>query len=336
MAQSSDSKAATGEDPCLLALGGWDDAEHSRECSMKGCVRCKWLKYKDTWKKQVPWLDASVNPATGTWGLGCRVCELAHKQTPQLMERFLTVRHHFARFQVAGGDIRLQRFQKHGKCPAHQAADRLANSKTPTQVNEEQEDLEGEAPSHCDWKALVENTAPGSVTADIPAVGKRKKVSMMRWCLAEAIRKEDREFLARAECISLQQDVRGTRFLVRFRTVDNELAVRTGVFQLTKLVASPDLSGAVALRQATMASLLHFCSERLPPSYASRKPVVQEQKPDFDLAKSLVHTVEAIAADAAADEQLAIQEMANISGNNLTALTGVYAQSFKNLKARLS
>eukprot|EP00435_Cladocopium_sp_Y103_P076049 s9_g74.t1 len=187
------------------------------------------------------------------------------------MERFLTVRHHFARFQVAGGDIRLQRFQKHGKCPAHQAADRLANSKTPTQVNEEQEDLESrktwkEKP--CDWKALVENIAPGSVTADIPAVGKRKKVSMTRWCLAEAIRKEDREFLARAECISLQQDVRGTRFLVRFRAVDNELAVRTGVFQLTKLVASPDLSGAVALRQATMASLLHFCSERLPPSYA--------------------------------------------------------------------
>lgn len=177
---------------------------------------------------------------------------------------------------------------------------------------------------------------PGSVTADIPAVGKRKKVAMMRWCLAEAIRKQDREFLARAECVSLQQDVRGTRFLVRFRAIDNDLAVRTGVFQLTKLVASPDLPGAVALRQATMASLLHFCSERLPPSYASRQATEQQQqKPDFDLAGSLVQKVEAIAADAAADEQLALQEMANISGDNMTALTGVYAQSFKNLKARL-
>ena len=158
---------------------------------------------------------------------------------------------------------------------------------------------------------------------------------MMRWCLAEAIRIQDQKFIAEAECVSLQQDVRGTRFLLRYRAVDSSLKMRSGTVHLRKFIIRPDLPGSTAVREATMKSIMHFTSARLPPRYLKNQKAESEiPKPDLHLAKRLVERVEVIAADAAADEQLALAEMANIAGTgDMAQLEGVYAQSFPNLKA---
>ncbi|CAK0866746.1 unnamed protein product, partial [Prorocentrum cordatum] len=57
----------------------------------------------------------------------------------------------------------------------------------------------------------------GRAAAGVPTVGKRKKVRVMGFCLAEAVRTEHRRFLANAESITIMQDCRGHRLLMRFK-----------------------------------------------------------------------------------------------------------------------
>lgn len=44
----------------------------------------------------------------------------------------------------------------------------------------------------------------------------RLQVKRIQWCLAEAMRERDREFLRFASCGIIHQDAREPRFLVRF------------------------------------------------------------------------------------------------------------------------
>ena len=107
-------KSENNDDPVLLAIGGCDD--------MKRCARCIWNSHKDRWKEKCPWLDARVNATTHKWGLGCKTCSNAYETAPDRMRVFHASKHHFARFEVCGGDLRLQRFAKHASSPAHEYA----------------------------------------------------------------------------------------------------------------------------------------------------------------------------------------------------------------------
>jgi len=77
-----------------------------------------------------------------------------------------------------------------------------------------------------------------------------RKGNTMAWCLFEALRDDERKFLATASCMSLAQDSRAGRLLTRWVACggsDRELVVRSGVLQLHRGQAV----GAVALQLAT-------------------------------------------------------------------------------------
>ena len=93
-------------------VGGYDDAAHLKFCSsgVQKCARCKWATYKTQWQKDLPWIDSKVDMETGQWGIGCRLCHDSQQVSPEVMSKFPVSRHHFARFEVSSGEIRMARF----------------------------------------------------------------------------------------------------------------------------------------------------------------------------------------------------------------------------------
>ena len=310
-----------------LALGGCDDSAHQKACSVTGeCARCKWAQHKDRWQEELPWLDAKINLENQTWGIGCKLCSEAQRLSPETMAKFPVSRHHFARYDVSTGDIRVGRFRKHAASPAHRTAESLASGRVALA------DIEGFCPTQAEWVSVLSHSKPNDCPADLTDVGNRKKVHMMRWCLSEAIRQSQRSFIEDALCLSLQQDARGRRFLVRFRAVDSNLKVCAGTLQLTKVQYSPDTPGAQNIRKMTLLALESFCTPLAAPAYGGRVASTKVEC-DYSLLKRLTERVECIAADAAADEQLALRDMAAISGPSVTPLEDVMSQAFPNLKA---
>ena len=247
---------------CDFKVGGYEDAAHLKSCSLgvQKCARCKWATYKVKWQKDLPWLDAKMNLDSGLWGIGCRLCHDAQQVAPEVMSKFPVSRHHFARYEVSTGEIRVTRFRKHAESPAHRTAESMAGGKEPAL-----DDVGGFTPSTAEWKSVINHTKPSNLQADVSDVANRKKAHMMRWCLAEAHREHQREAVKNALCLSLSQDQRGRRFLVRFRAVDANLQVCDGTLQLVKVVTSPDVPGAQGIRQMTLKALKNFCTPSSPP-----------------------------------------------------------------------
>jgi hypothetical protein len=84
----------------------------------------------------------------------------------------------------------------------------------------------------------------------------------------------------------------------------------------------------------TLKALEIFCRPSTPPSYSGlTSEGKQEKETDYALLRHLTQKVECMAADAAADEQLALRDLAGISGPNVVELQEVMSQAFPNLKA---
>ena len=126
------------------------------------CARCKWARYKDKWQKDLPWLDARMDMETTSWGIGCRLCKDAQQVSPEAMSKFPVSRHHFARYQVQSGEIRLTRFRKHADSPAHRTAESMVGGKAPAM-----DDGGGFAPLSAEWKSVLQNSKPGCCVADV-------------------------------------------------------------------------------------------------------------------------------------------------------------------------
>ena len=145
------------------SLGGYDDDAHVKACSAGAkCARCTWVKYKPVWQKELAWLDAKMNMESGSWGLGCRLCHDAQEVSPEAMSKFPVSRHHFARYEVNSGDIRVARFRKHAASPAHRTAESMAGGKAPAL-----EEIGGFSPTMSEWKSVISHSKPGHCQADV-------------------------------------------------------------------------------------------------------------------------------------------------------------------------
>ena len=161
-------------------------------------------------------------------------------------------------------------------------------------------------------------------------VGKKKKVRQMIWCIAEARRLEHMKCLKKAVCVSISEDKRGTRFLLRYKACDQQLNVTKGVVALLHLVGSPDLNGADSLRSATLKGLQHACTRISPPFRTEPDP-----QTDTDMYQDLLKKVESFAADGAGDEHLAARELGShlgMCGENVRPLQDHLAQFLPGLK----
>ena len=321
-------------DPALTAgLGGFDDAAHKRHCSLKHCPRCKFICNRERWLKLCPWLDTKFDFETRLWGVGCKVCNQLLEQKPEVMQRFSQHRHHFAQYAVRDKNLSMDRFKKHQESPAHRTAAQMGSDPS---AGIGLEDGDGNVPTSAEWLAVLKHTEPSRLTLDVSCAGEKKKCAMMRYCLAEGHRAKQREFLAGALCISLQQDARGNRFLHRFKATNEKLEVMEGVIHLQKQVGTVDLPGAVGIRQASVKALEAFCTTGSPPSYGGLLPGAGQAATFHESSfRSIVPRIEAMAADAAADEQLALREMASIGGPSPVELKDTLIQTLPSLKAGL-
>lgn len=129
----------------------------------------------------------------------------------------------------------------------------------------------------------------------------------MAWCIAEAARDADRAFLRNAYTMSLMQDGRKSRLLVRFKGCDASLRTRQGILGQAKLGNMQ----AHDIREATLKCLTTFCTRRhgAPARNAAAPPAMLDER----LLARLTQIIECFTADAASDEQLAGEMLRNIN-----------------------
>ncbi|CAK0823904.1 unnamed protein product, partial [Prorocentrum cordatum] len=156
------------------------------------------------------------------------------------------------------------------------------------------------APSVGAFQAVLAHFQEGKArsSAGVQDVGKRKKVRVMGFCLAEAVRMSQREFIAGARSLTIMQDSRKHKLLMRFKAANDDLDVREGVLGHIQLKQG---AGADDLMKASMRIITNFCTPLLG-APRNRAPRV---KVDQALLKAVLHKIERYAADAAPDEQLA-------------------------------
>ena len=123
------------------------------------------------------------------------------------------------------------------------------------------------------------------------------KLSYLVKCIAEAMWAKDRSFVAEAKCMGLLRDERHGRLLVRYRAVDADLNLRTGIFGQVR--SKP---GAVGICNSTVHMVEHFCTAR--PTHRLKKSC-ESGVIDRDLMDHIAKITEAITTDSAEDELLA-------------------------------
>jgi hypothetical protein len=261
---------------------------------MTKSTRERWVSFGSTWKRR--FLISKARPDLGSWikaksqpfRLGCLVCKAAGVQSP------------FAHFEIGTIDydkrqtlVQSESFAKHSSTKAHKrAVCRLLGMPVEPVVN---------APCTSHFANVLEavRTRRASSSSGVEGVGKRHKVRRMGFCLAEAARHLDRQFLSTSCSIALMQDSRKGNLLVRFKACDAHLDTRRGILGQIKMVNL----GARDIRDATLTILKKFCTPGdgapfLRPS--APKPALDEK-----LIGHMVDKIEHFAADAASDEQLA-------------------------------
>ena len=257
-----------------------------------------WAKLGSRWQSQ--FLIVSADPGSGSWlsfcpltGVGCTVCHAAARTCE------------WGRFEVQATDhtpLHMSRLKRHAGSKSHLAAldARLQTDVVHSGLG---------SPSVAHFRQVLEDTLnkSGAVLNGIPGIGARQKVRRMQWCLAEARRRFNQAFWLRCGSMTIAQDKRATRLLIRWRAATPELEMRSGVFGLLREVpdAFAGLLGADATLASTTYAILRACSATEPP-YISPAPEVVV---DDAVHEHLRNIVEVFSADAATDEQLVGREL---------------------------
>eukprot|EP00959_Pyramimonas_sp_CCMP1952_P461847 9482273-Pyramimonas_sp.AAC.1 len=186
-------------------------------------------------------------------------------------------------------------------------------------------------PPRSDWVAVMGATLKGNATSvdGLPGRFGGKKMRRMQFCLADAKRDITKQHLKEASTITLSQDMRKTRFLLRYKLALPDLSVHSGILDLRREVPNGVIIGADLLRRATLKGLEQACTPKQAPEASSVEPEL-----DRSLLDVIVPKIEMISADAAADEQLAGRELGGaLAGKSITEIRDAVVKSLPSLKA---
>ena len=155
------------------------------------------------------------------------------------------------------------------------------------------------APSALHFRTLWDAAERGPVTAGLSGIACSKKCKRMEFCLSEAIKRKDQEFLKDAGSMVLHRDATDGTLLARFQACDSALNIRSGVVGIAKHFGS----SAIDISRATGKMYDDFATSLLgaPPRQGQAIVDIQE---DRGLAEHLKHITHIINIDAAADEVL--------------------------------
>ena len=267
--------------------------------------RRKWLphlkvikKSKKEWVRTLPqspektlllrktWLGFRYNK--GVWTAGCEICSHCRDKEARAFRTFgvttLTIanlkRHHLSSFhnnnvqRLMGRSIAL-------KAPPESQFLRV-------------------------WDELSKGVAPHSVDVDNM---KADKVYRMVFCLSEALYSMDREFAKNAVGGSIRRDESDGRLLLYFSLVGKDLQCRSGMLGVRKGFGT----SASAITAATWDLVQRFAT----PCFAVSKFLLPKHEPvcqqapslDQSLCEHFANVQRQMVIDAAADEQLSVQQM---------------------------
>ena len=307
--------------------------KHARGCQVRlkgGCDVCSLARRGPRWmaKSKVDravfphsWLEASLAPgATPIWGIGCRICRLTYNSNGENDNGGS-----WAQLGVRGTCVQKSAIVTHAKSRRHRRArSAFLLAIAGSDANAVQQAALA-APSLEDFRVLLCRLRESHGRLS-------RKQSTMVWCLFEALRDSEREFLKTASCMSLAQDARAGRLLTRWVACgnsDRELVVRSGVLQLHRGQAA----GAMALQLTTRKGLRGFATSRR--TGGAIFPVRVPPKLDRQLWAHMAAITEVFVADGASDEQLAgelLRPMASGLGGDANHVDHPLVRPLPNLK----
>ena len=214
-------------------------AVHFRAHRCKTCDKCTYAVNRAQWELvasspgHVTWLKPQPVEAKDWW-LGCGPCEDHKAANPALQARLLRLR---------GQSLHLGNICQHGgsKLHCHVCAATLLDDAV--------------SPPVADFDGALLNVALGDHRSSV--ISSRKSATL-GWCLAEAIRDADRDFLRSAETIAVMLDERNGRLLVKYQGCDAHLTMRFGVLALLRHAGKTAPQIAAAVHQA----IRSVCTQR--------------------------------------------------------------------------
>ena len=116
----------------------------------------------------------------------------------------------------------------------------------------------------------------------------------MFWCLAEAIRDEQRRFVRKCSVLAVKQDARKHYQLSRFSGSTKSLETMTGMLWVQRTA-----SNAPGIVKAVLESIVNFCTPRIGAPYA---PATHNAKTDAELVSIITSHTEITTSDKASVE----------------------------------
>lgn len=147
--------------------------------------------------------------------------------------------------------LQLGHLKRHQDSEAHRLAVKHLSSKQGAKLAF---DLRG-APPVSEFKLVWQAAKDGTSTQRVASVGTQKKITRMRWCLAEGCRIVWRAFLKGAQTIAFHQDKRKSKLGTRFTAADASLRRMGGLLGLQTCHG-----GAKELVDATVEMITTFCT----------------------------------------------------------------------------
>ena len=193
----------------------------------------RWTKSRDRWQssfKLCPhsdlgsWLFAKWAGGEVT-GLGCKACHLVGPSSSAAATASWTIR-----------DCEKQLFQRHARCMGHlRAVAALGLCDECSEAAERADDVR-RAPSKQEfievWDSRRRNDGPG--------VTKSRKPQQLEFCLAEAMRMQDREHLRQCETLVVHVDGKGKLLSMRVAATSKQLIVKRFFLGHVKHVGAAD------------------------------------------------------------------------------------------------
>ena len=238
--------------------------------------------------KEFSWLKLASS-SSDTPLVGCIICRAAHGPTSAYAE--------FKPMEL--GLLRKANLKRHQQSPQHAEAGKILAGRATTI------DLEKDAPSLVQWKALWDTLRSKRFMERVKeAEGEifRAKARKMQYCLAEALRCRQRNFLDKASCLTLSIDAAETRLLVRFTGVTPDLEVMSGVLGMTR---SKDTGHRAILQQLKEVITRSATSLIGAPVEAGQSATKTGHSFDQRLFDKICRAVRVWNSDAAPDEMLA-------------------------------
>ena len=229
-----------------------------------------------------PWLQPCTD-SDGTDCLQCILCPAANA------------------YRIHTGKLHKGHAIRHEKSTVHsRLADRDASSTGGvTKLSKIQ--LRSLAPPFMQFDKVLSELKKGPIpTKGVEGIGAHVKISHMRACLAEAIRRHHRSFfrkMKRPGCWALKRDESKHRLCLLFHAVDEKLQIRDGLLGWERCA----LTDAVGKTEQTRAAMKLFCTPR--------KGYLAVGKLDIALYRKLAALLEFMATDAASSELLSVKMM---------------------------